>query len=205
MTGERAMRLAVLASGRGSNLQAIMDAIASGQVRMELALVASDQPGARALTRASDDGVPTDVVAISGDGPSDAEALLGCFEDHRVDVMALAGFMRILPAEFLAGFPGAVFNIHPSLLPAFPGLNAQEQALSYGVKVSGCTVHFVDEGVDTGPIILQAAVPVFDDDDEQSLSERILRREHRIYPRALQLYAEGRVLRSGRKVRIIER
>ncbi len=195
-------RLAVLASGRGSNLGAILDAVSSGDLDMEVALVASDQGEAPALERARGAGVAVQVLEVPSDRHAFGESLLRLLEAYRIDVVALAGFMRVLPASFLAAFPGDVLNIHPSLLPAFPGLDAQAQALEYGVKVSGCTVHFVDEGVDTGPIILQAVVPVDPEDDVDCLSRRILRLEHRLYPQALALYAERRLQRQGRRVRI---
>ncbi len=199
--GDR-FRLAVLASGRGSNLGAILDAVSSGALDMEVVLVASDQGDAPALERAREAGVEVQVLEVLPDRHAFGESLLRLFEAYRIDVVALAGFMRVLPARFLATFPGDVLNIHPSLLPAFPGLDAQAQALEYGVTVSGCTVHFVDEGVDTGPIILQAVVPVDPEDDVDRLSRRILRLEHRLYPRALALYAERRLQRQGRRVRI---
>jgi len=202
MVGNKA--LAVFASGRGSNLQAIMEAIANGKLDMELVLVLSDQPDARALDRARRAGVATEVLPFTGDAEGYGEKLLRYLAPYSVDVIALAGFMRIVPPNFLRDFPGDIVNIHPSLLPAFPGLDAQEQAIDYGVRVSGCTVHFVDEGVDTGPVILQASVPVYASDDEDTLSARILRWEHRLYPRALQLYAEDRLKRCGRKVKILD-
>ncbi len=202
MVGNKA--LAVFASGRGSNLQAIMEAIANGKLDMELVLVLSDQPDARALDRARRAGVATEVLPFTGDAEGYGEKLLRYLAPYSVDVIALAGFMRIVPPNFLRDFPGDIVNIHPSLLPAFPGLDAQEQAVDYGVRVSGCTVHFVDEGVDTGPVILQASVPVYASDDEDTLSARILRWEHRLYPRALQLYAEDRLKRCGRKVKILD-
>ncbi|MFO8060360.1 MAG: phosphoribosylglycinamide formyltransferase [Bacillota bacterium] len=203
MADAESMRLAVMASGRGSNLEAILNAADSGALDMEIALVVSDQGDAPALDRARRARVPSEVLEFSSAPDAYGRQLLRLLGEYQIDVVALAGFMRVLPGSFLQTFPGDVLNIHPSLLPAFPGLNAQAQALEYGVRVSGCTVHFVDEGVDTGPIILQAAVPVGADDDEESLSRRILRWEHRLYPRALQLYAEGRLCRQGRRVRIL--
>ncbi len=203
MADAQRMRLAVFASGRGSNLGAILEAARAGALDMVVALVVSDQAEAPALERAREVQVPAEVLEFTSDHDAYGERLLRVLEAHRIDAVALAGFMRVLPASFLAAFPGDVFNIHPSLLPAFPGLHAQAQALEYGVKVSGCTVHFVDEGVDTGPVILQTAVPVYEHDDVDDLSGRILRWEHRLYPRALQLYAEGRLQKQGRRVRIL--
>lgn len=196
----------MLASGRGSNLQAIMDAIGEGRLNGRVVLVISDNPHARALERARIAKVPTRLMLPSGyQSKADYEkALAQCCQEYKAQVVALAGFMRILGPTFLGHFPQRVVNIHPSLLPAFPGLHAQEQALRHGVRFSGCTVHFVDEGVDSGPIILQAVVPVLADDDEETLSERILVQEHRIYPRALQLIAEGRMLVEGRRVYFTE-
>lgn len=196
------LRIAVLASGRGTNLQAIIDAIAEGRLSGRVVAVISDNPHARALERARIAKIPARVIEPSRYA-SKAEyesALAQCCLEHQAQVVALAGYMRILGAAFLERFPQRVVNIHPSLLPSFPGLKAQEQAIRYGVRYSGCTVHFVDEGVDSGPIILQAVVPVLPDDTEKSLSERILVQEHRIYPRALQLIAEGRLLVEGRRV-----
>ncbi|MGI6148058.1 MAG: phosphoribosylglycinamide formyltransferase [Firmicutes bacterium] len=188
-------RLAVLASGRGSNLQAIIDAVRAGELALEIVGAASDQPGAQALARAAVAGIPTAAFprAQYGSRAEQEAALLAWLTSLRVDIVALAGYMRILSARFIQELGCPILNIHPSLLPAFPGLNAQRQALDYGVRVSGCTVHFVDEGVDSGPIILQEAVPVFPDDTVESLSERILKVEHRVYPQALKMVAEGLV------------
>ncbi len=199
-------RLAVLASGRGSNLEAIMAAEEAGWLGLEIALVLSDQPEARALDLARGRNVPVAVVEYCREAGREAfgDALLGACRDHRVTSVALAGFMRILPENFLDEYPDRVFNIHPSLLPAFPGLRAQAQALEYGVKVSGCTVHLVDAGVDTGPVVMQASVPVYPGDDEAALAARILRSEHRLYPRALALFARGRLRRDGRRVRVLD-
>lgn len=189
-------RLAVLASGRGSNLQAIMDAIQAGELTLELVGVASDRPRAQALARAKAAGIPTAVFPPHKEGD-----LLAWLKGLKVDIVALAGYMRILSPAFIEEMGCPILNIHPSLLPAFPGLNAQRQALEYGVKVTGCTVHFVYEGVDTGPIILQEAVPVLPQDTVESLSERILKVEHRLYPKALQMVAEGLVKPERRNVR----
>jgi phosphoribosylglycinamide formyltransferase-1 len=196
--------LGVLVSGRGSNLKAILDAIAEGRVAASLALVGSDRSEAPALEHARAAGLPTVVVspkAFPTREAYDAQVarILG---EAGVELVVLAGYLRIVTAPLLTAFPRRVINIHPSLLPAFPGLHAQRQALAHGVKVSGCTVHFVDESLDGGAIILQAAVPVLDDDTEALLSERILTEEHRLLPQALQLYAEGRLSVHGRRVLI---
>jgi len=194
--------LGVLASGRGSNLQAILDATAAPGFPARVAVVVSDRERAQALERARARGVaavwlnPKDF----GDRPAYDAALSGALEAHGVGLVCLAGFMRILGPAFVRAWAGRILNVHPALLPAFPGLAAQRQALEYGVKVAGATVHFVDEGVDTGPIVLQASVPVHPDDTEESLSARILVQEHRLYPEAIRLFAEGRLSVSGRRV-----
>lgn len=176
------MRLVVMASGRGSNLQAILDAIASRRLDAEVAAVVSDQEGAAALDRAERAGVRGIVVRRSDFGSRREwdRALGNTVEGLKPDLVVLAGFMRILKPEFLDRLPGKVINIHPSLLPSFPGLEAQKQALDYGVKYSGCTVHYVDEGCDSGPIIDQRVVQVLPDDDVESLSDRILKQEHEL-------------------------
>jgi len=200
------IRLAVLASGRGSNLQAIIDAIEGGRLDARLAVAVSDRADAQALERARKHGtkaVFVDPKAYPGREAYD-RAVLAVLEEHRVELVCLAGFMRILTAALVRAFAGRIMNIHPALLPAFPGLHAQRQALEHGVKVAGATVHFVDEGVDTGPIILQAAVPVSDDDTEEALSARILAEEHKIYVQAIRLFAEGRLSIVGRRVVIRE-
>jgi phosphoribosylglycinamide formyltransferase-1 len=196
----------VLASGRGSNLQAIIAAIEAGRLEARLAVVISDRSDAQALDRARKHGAKAAFVDPKAYGGREAfdRALLAIFEEHRVELVCLAGFMRILTPSFVKTFAGRTMNIHPALLPAFPGLHAQRQALERGVKVSGATVHFVDEGVDTGPIILQATVPVREDDTEETLSARILAEEHRLYPRAIQLFAEGRLAIVGRRVVVRE-
>ncbi|MEW6660994.1 MAG: phosphoribosylglycinamide formyltransferase [Bacillota bacterium] len=196
------MHIGVLASGRGSNLQAIIDAIEEGRLHVTLRVVISDREDAPALDRARQAGVPA-VFLNPKDFPGRIDYDLKVAEvlsENGVDLVVLAGYMRLISAEFLARYPQRVINIHPSLLPAFPGLNAQEQALAYGVKFSGCTVHFVDVGMDTGPVIAQAVVPVLDNDTEETLSERILREEHRLYPQVLEWIAAGRVIVSGRRV-----
>ncbi len=181
-------RLAVLVSGRGSNMQALMKGCKDGIIDAEIAIVVTDRPDALAIERARSHSIPTKIIERK-DYESRAlfdEALADCAQQAGAEIVCLAGFMRILSGVFLDRFRGMVVNIHPSLLPSFPGLDAQRQALEHGVKVSGCTVHFVDEGVDTGPIIAQTAVPVMPDDTVDSLSDRILEQEHLLYPRALQ-------------------
>ena len=185
------LRVGVLASGRGSNLQALIDAGRNANFPAEVVLVLSDKKNAYALERASLAGLRARHLAPKEEGFY--RKVGDEIENCGVDLVCCAGFMRILPPEFVKRFSGRIINIHPSLLPSFPGLHAQKKALDAGVRVTGCTVHFVDEGVDTGPIILQAAVPVLPDDDEKNLSERILTYEHRIYPLAVRLIAEGSV------------
>lgn len=189
------LELGVLVSGNGSNLQAILDAIASGALDARIRLVISNKPGVRALERAALAGVPHACVAHKDYGSRAAfdRALLEALRQAGVEWVVLAGFMRVLTPEFITAFTGRIVNIHPSLLPAFPGVAAQRQALEYGVKVSGCTVHLVDTGVDTGPVIAQRAVPVLDSDDEASLSERIHAAEHALLVEVLQALALGRV------------
>ncbi|MDK2823821.1 MAG: phosphoribosylglycinamide formyltransferase 1 [Clostridia bacterium] len=196
------LRLAVLASGRGTNLQALIDASKTGEIPAEIAVVISDKKEAIALKRAKDNGIPAVYIDRNNFGCKELfeSTLLDEINKYDCDLVCLAGFMRILSPYFLANSEQKIINIHPSLLPAFPGLHAQKQALEYGVKFSGCTVHFVDKGVDSGPIILQAVVPVYENDTEESLSERILREEHRLYPLAVSLIAQGRVKVEGRKV-----
>jgi phosphoribosylglycinamide formyltransferase-1 len=196
------VKIGVLVSGSGSNLQSIIDHIEQGRLQAEIKVVISNNPEAYALERAARRHLAVQVVSrLDFQKREDfdrkmTEALQAC----DVELVVLAGFMRVLTPLFLGSFPGRIMNIHPALLPAFPGLHVQQQALDYGVKFTGCTVHFVDEGVDTGPIIIQAVVPVFDDDTADTLAARILREEHRIYPQAIQLYAEGRLAVQGRKV-----
>jgi phosphoribosylglycinamide formyltransferase-1 len=189
------IKLGVLVSGGGTNLQAILDAIAAGTLHATVALVISNVAGAPAIGRAERAGVPTKVLdhrAYPNRGEFDA-ALVREMKEAGVDYVVLAGFMRLLTPTFLEAFPMRVINVHPALLPAFPGVDAQGQAFAYGVRVSGCTVHFVDAGTDTGPIIAQAVVPVLHDDDENALKARILSKEHALLPRVLQWCAEGRV------------
>ncbi|MGI6587377.1 MAG: phosphoribosylglycinamide formyltransferase [Peptococcia bacterium] len=200
------LRLAVLASGRGSNLQAILNACHGGQINAEVVVVLSDKENALALERAKREGIPALWVNPASFSSQEAyeKKLVQVINDFTVDYLLLAGFMRILSPVFIRGVAIPILNIHPSLLPAFSGLNAQKQALDYGVRYSGCTVHFVDEGVDTGPIILQAVVPVYSDDTEESLAQRILQEEHWLYPKVIQLLSEGRIRCEGRKVIIKE-
>ena len=195
----RKTRLAVFVSGSGTNLQAIIDA---GIPAVEIVLVLSNNPGAYALERAKKHGIPA-VAADHKNFPGREEYekhVLELLEPYNVDLIALAGFMRILSPHFVRAYKNRIINIHPALLPSFPGMHAAKQALESGVKFTGCTVHFVDEGVDSGPIILQAVVPVRDDDDEESLLERIHGEEHRIYPEALKFIASGKFRIEGKRV-----
>ncbi len=194
--------LAVLVSGTGSNLQALLEASAAPDFPAQVAVVLSNAPGALALQRAEKVGVPTLVLPhqrYQGRTAYDA-ALVEALAPYRVDLVCLAGFMRLVGGDFLRAFPQGVLNIHPALLPSFPGLHAVRQALAHGAKVSGCTVHLVDEGTDTGPIIAQAAVPVLDTDSEATLGARIQQQEHRLYPLAVRLLASGAVRREGRRL-----
>jgi phosphoribosylglycinamide formyltransferase 1 len=194
--------IGVLISGGGSNLQAIMDAVARGALDAAIRIVISNRPDAYGLVRAQSRGLPT--AAISHHGFPSREAfeaeLVKTLQAHNVELVVLAGFMRLLSPFFIRAFPQRIMNIHPALLPAFPGTHAQRQALAHGARIAGATAHFVDEEVDHGPIIAQAAVPVYPDDTEESLGARILAQEHRIYPHAIQLFAEGRLEIRGRKV-----
>jgi len=195
------LRLGVLASGRGSNFASILDAIEAGRCPAEVAILVSDRPDAQALERAAAHAIPTAVVEPA-DYPDREKYDLQVVERlqaAKVQLVALAGYMRIVTPTFLAAFPDRVINIHPALLPAFPGLHAQRQAVAYGVKISGCTVHFVDEGVDSGPIILQQAVEVREDDTEDSLAARILVEEHKLYPEAIRRVALGEIPLGGRR------
>jgi phosphoribosylglycinamide formyltransferase-1 len=198
------MRLAVLVSGSGTNLQALLDAEKAGRLApAAIAVVVSNRPGVMALQRADDAGKPAVCVDHRAHGSREAfeDAMLAVLRAHGVEAVVLAGFMRILTARFLGAFPRRIVNTHPSLLPAFPGVDAVPQALAHGVKVTGCTVHFVDAGVDTGPIIAQACVPVLDDDDEQRLHARILEQEHALLPEVARMLAAGELLCDGRRVR----
>ncbi len=198
------IRIAVLASGRGSNLLAIMQAITDGAIDGEIAVVLSDKENAMALDHARKAGIPAYHVNPKDFAEkSDYEAkLLEYIAQADCQLICLAGYMRILSAYFVSNAPCPIMNIHPALLPAFPGLHGQKQALDYGVKFAGCTVHFVDEGMDSGAIILQKVVPVLDDDTEDTLSGRILVQEHKAYPEAIQLFAQGRLELEGRIVKV---
>jgi phosphoribosylglycinamide formyltransferase-1 len=202
------LRIAVLASGRGSNLQAIIDAIEAGQVHARIVAVISNKKDAVALERARKHGLPdlfVDPKPFAGRPDSREaydQALLEVLKKHDVELVLMAGYMKIVTAVLVNAYADRMMNIHPSLLPSFPGLDVQKKAIEWGCKLAGCTVHFVTEGVDEGPIIIQAAVPIVDGDDADTLAARILQQEHFIYPRAVQLFAEGRLRVEGRRVRI---
>jgi len=195
-------RIAVLASGRGSNFQAVIDAIAAGENPAVCVGLITDNPGSHAIERAKAAGIPAVIVEYAR-FPSKAayeEALLAAMRGCRADLFVLAGYMRILGSGIVHAFSGRMMNIHPALLPAFAGLHAQRQAIEYGVKVAGCTVHLVDEGTDTGPIVIQRCVPVLPDDDESALADRILVEEHKALPLAVKLFCEDRLEVAGRRV-----
>ncbi len=199
------VKLGILVSGRGSNLQAIIDNIERGTLSAELAVVISDQADAYALERARKHDIIAVHVSAKGFKTKREEydaLLVKELRKRDVESVCLAGFMRIVTPALINAFPNRILNIHPALLPAFPGLHVQKAALDHGVKFSGCTVHFVDEGMDTGPIIIQAVVPILHNDTEDSLSARILKQEHKIYSRAIQLYAEGRLTIRDRRVSV---
>lgn len=206
VTEPKCLRLAVLASGRGSNFLAIQEAISQRWLNAQICLLISDQENAPALTRAREMGIEAIYInPKSFDSRDQYEAdLVKRLQSSNIDFLVLAGYMRLVGRVILSAYKDRVLNIHPALLPSFTGLHAQRQAVDYGVKYSGCTVHFVDEGMDTGPIIKQAVVPVEDNDTEDSLAERILIQEHLLYWQVLQLLAEGRVYIEGRKVYITE-
>jgi len=195
-------KLAVLVSGRGSNLQAIIDSIDREELDAHLSIVISNTKDAIALKRAEKHGIKTIFIDPSNYLSSKEydKALVLKLKEFSVDLICLAGYMRILGEEVVQTFEKKIINIHPSLLPAFPGMNAQKQAINHGVKFSGCTVHFVDFGVDSGPIILQTVVPVYDNDDEKSLSKRILEQEHHLYPKAIKMIQENKIRLNGRTV-----
>lgn len=197
-------KIGVLVSGRGSNLQAIMDRIADGYLPLEIAVVISDKPDAFALERAQKADIKTVAVERKAcASKKEFEAKINAaLEAEGCELVVLAGFMRILSADFVNKWQHKIINIHPALLPSFPGLHGQKQAVDYGVKFSGCTVHFVDAGTDSGPIILQKVVPVMDDDTEDTLADRILVQEHIAMPEALKLWAEGKLTIEGRKVKV---
>ncbi len=194
--------IAVLVSGGGTNLQAIIDAIESGKLDARIELVLSNRADAYGLVRAKNHGIPAHVLDHKEFVSREAfdEAVVALLRSRGVALVVLAGFMRLLSPVFVKAFSNRIMNIHPALLPSFPGLHVQKRAVEHGVRFSGCTVHFVNEECDEGPIIIQAVVPVFPDDTEESLAARILTQEHRIYPRAIQLYSEGRLRVEGRRV-----
>lgn len=197
------MKIGILISGRGSNMSAIIEAVQSGQIPdSEVAVVISDKKSAQGLERAKERGIETLVVARNGRAREEHDAeIVGELKKRDVELVCLAGYMRLLSSDFVRAFPDKIVNIHPSLLPAFPGLDAQKQAIEYGVKVSGCTVHFVDDQLDHGAIILQRAVEVKEDDTAETLSARILEHEHALYVDALRRIAEGKIEIAGRKVK----
>jgi phosphoribosylglycinamide formyltransferase-1 len=199
------VRLGILISGRGSNFEAIANSIARRKLDAEIAIVISNRADAAGLETARQRGIPMRVIASAGlEREAYDKLVIEELRTHEVELVCLAGFMRLLSAHFIRAFPNRILNIHPSLLPAFPGLDAQRQALDYGVKITGCTVHFVDEFLDSGPIIIQSAVPVLDNDTVESLSARILTQEHLIYSKAIQYIAEERASIEGRRVKIRE-
>ncbi len=196
------INIGVLASGRGTNLQAIIEAIEEGKIEGRISIVISDNPDAYALKRAKQYNIDTRYInfkEFKNREDYDKE-IIKTLKEKKIDLVVLAGYMRILSPYFIRTYKNKIINIHPALLPSFPGLHVQKKAIDHGVKISGCTVHFVDEGVDSGPIILQKAVEVKDDDTEELLAERILKEEHQIYPRAIQLFSEGRLIIKGRRI-----
>jgi phosphoribosylglycinamide formyltransferase 1 len=197
-------RIAVLASGRGSNFQAVVDAIGAGTIPARCVALITDNPRAYAIERAQKAGIPVVVIDYASFPSREVyeRALMSAMQQQEADLFVLAGYMRILGKTIVQAFPGKMVNIHPALLPSFTGLHAQRQAIAYGVKVAGCTVHFVDEHLDCGPIILQKCVQVLPDDDEDALAERILEEEHRCFPEAIRLFCEDRLEIVGRIVRI---
>lgn len=195
-------RIGVLLSGRGSNFEALADSVSSGRIPgAEIAVVISNKPDAQGLERAERRGIPAKAIASKGlQRETYDRQVVEVLQEYKVDLICLAGYMRLLSPYFVAAFPQRILNIHPSLLPSFPGLESQRQALEYGVKFAGCTVHFVDENLDAGPIVLQSVVAVQDNDDVETLSQRILREEHRIYTEAVRLVLEGNYRVEGRRV-----
>jgi len=198
-------RLAVLLSGRGSNFEALADSVVSGRIPdAEIAIVICNREGAPGIDRAGSRGLATRVLPSKGlEREAFDRLVVAVLNEHKIDLVCLAGYMRLLSPYFVKAFANRILNIHPSLLPAFPGLESQRQALEYGVKFAGCTVHFVDENLDAGPIILQAVVPVSDSDTEASLSEKILREEHRIYSEAVKIVLAGKFRIEGRRVLLL--
>lgn len=202
------INIAVFISGRGSNFLALLKNIEKGVIKnCQIAVVFSNNPNAKGLEYAAEAGIKT--IVIPSKNRSDRveydKEIINALSEYNVDLICLAGYMRIVTEELVEAYKNKIINIHPALLPSFPGLHAQKQALDYGVKVSGCTVHFVDGGMDTGPIILQKTVPVYDNDTEDTLSARILEQEHTAYSEAVALYAAGRLKVSGRKVEILDK
>src|SRR5580698_4727969 len=195
-------RIGVLLSGRGSNFEALADSIAAGRIpNAEIALVVSNREGAPGIERAERRGIPTRVIPSKGlEREAYDRLVVAALEERKVDLVCLAGYMRLLSPYFVRAFPNRILNIHPSLLPAFPGLEAQRQALEHGAKFAGCTVHFVDENLDAGPIVLQACVAIEDGDTPETLAERIVLEEHRIYTEAVRIVLEGRYRMEGRRV-----
>ena len=195
-------RIGVLLSGRGSNFEALAESVAAGRIpNAEIVMVISNREGAPGIDRAKARGIATRVIPSKGlEREAYDRQVAAVLDEHKVDLVCLAGYMRLLSPYFVAEFPNRILNIHPSLLPSFPGLESQRQALEYGVKFAGCTVHFVDENLDAGPIIVQAVVPVKDNDTEATLSERILKEEHRIYSEAVRIVLEGKYKIAGRRV-----
>jgi len=196
------INIGVLVSGRGTNLQAIIEAIEEGKIEGEIKVVISDNPDAYGLKRAKQHNIETQYINFKKFKKREDydKEIIKSLKEKKIDLVVLAGYMRILSPYFIRTYKNKIINIHPALLPSFSGLHAQGQAVKYGVKVSGCTVHFVDEGVDSGPIVLQRALEVKDDDTEESLAERILKEEHQIYPQAIQLFSQGRLMIKGRRV-----
>ena len=207
MSAPAKIRVGILGSGRGSNARCILEACERGDIPAEVAIVLSDVENAKILDRARQFGVPAKFIPPGKFKtrlePDVEREYVKTLRDARVELVALAGFMRMLKSEFLNAFPNSVLNIHPALLPAFPGLESWKQAIDYGVKVAGCTVHFVNEGMDTGPVILQAAVPVLENDTAETLHARIQEQEHRLYPQAIRLFAERKLKIEGSRVRIL--
>ena len=199
------LKIGVLASGRGSNFQSIIDNIEAGHIKAEITVLITDNPDAYAIERCRKHNIES--LVLKPADFSDRHTYYTYIADElmkrEVGLVVLAGFMRVVGKALIKHYPNRIMNVHPALLPSFPGLHGQKQAVDYGVKIAGCTVHFVDEGVDTGPIIIQAAVPAYHDDSEDSLSERILRKEHEIFPLAIRLFAENNIKVEGRKVIII--
>jgi phosphoribosylglycinamide formyltransferase 1 len=197
-------RIGVLLSGRGSNFEALADSVAAGRIPdAQIALVISNKEAAQGLARAKERGIAARAIPSKGlEREAYDKLVVAALKDAKVDLVCLAGYMRLLSPHFVAAFPQRILNIHPSLLPAFPGLESQRQAIEHGAKFSGCTVHFVDEALDAGPIVLQACVPIEDDDTPDTLGERILKQEHRIYTEAVKIVLEGRYRIEGRRVRV---